>query len=98
MSSTNPNAPEPRRLPIRLPSPLWIFVGSMVSIFVGIGLWVAVPIYREQAARREIERVGGRFETRSGIHEVALDDSRATDATLAYLGRLPKFESLLLDN
>src|SRR5579863_7282786 len=64
MASRPPNQTNlgSRRFTIRLPSPIWIFVGSMVSIFVGLRLWVA---NREQADRDDIERLGGSIEMRS---------------------------------
>src|SRR5437868_11774313 len=105
---------KPRRVPYRPVRPLWVFVALIVLIFVGVCVWVFVPIYRERVARSEIERVGGRIEIRrvgawadtvnsegrkrSTFVEVALNDSQATDATLAYLDALPELESLLLDN
>jgi hypothetical protein len=107
IKSPNSTAGRRRWFSIVLRPPLWAFVGVVIAVFLGVGLWVAVPNYREHVARHEIERVGGRIEIRlrnfgnpdSGdLVEVVLSDSRATDDTLACLQRLPPFESLLLEN
>ena len=50
---------EPRRSSIRPPSPLWIGVAAVTVIVAGIGLRIGVPIYRQQMAIREVERLGG---------------------------------------
>jgi hypothetical protein len=59
MAATDPITPEPRRLSIRLPRPLWIAVAAGVLLVTGTGLRIGVSIYRQQAAIREIERRGG---------------------------------------
>src|SRR5262249_61895470 len=47
------------RRSIRLPRPLWIGMGAIVLVLTTIALRVGVPIYRQQVAIREIERLGG---------------------------------------
>src|SRR5579864_1082896 len=64
MSATAPLIPDPRRFSIRLPRPLWIGLATVVLVVVAVTLRIGVPIYREQAAIREIERVGGKTERR----------------------------------
>lgn len=59
MSATDPIAPEPRRISIRLPQPLWIGLAVVVLIGSAIGLQLGLPIYRRHVAIREIERLGG---------------------------------------
>ena len=54
---------ELRRSSIRLPRPLWIGLAAVVLIVGGVGVRFGVPIWRQQAAIREIERVGGSIET-----------------------------------
>src|SRR5262245_16369971 len=61
-----PLPPEPRRFSIRLPRPLWIGLAAVMLIVVGAGLQVGLPIWRQHAAIREIERVGGLVEMRPG--------------------------------
>ena len=53
---------ESRRFSIRLPRPLWVGAVALVLIVVAFGISFGVPIYRQQAARREIGRLGGRLE------------------------------------
>jgi ankyrin repeat protein len=59
--STTPNStpPEPRRLSIHLPRPLWIGLATVALIGASLGVRYGVPIYRQQVAIREIERAGG---------------------------------------
>jgi hypothetical protein len=66
MPATNPVTPEPRRSSIRQPRPLWIGVAAMVLLVAGGGLRIALPIYRQQTAIREIERLGGHVECARG--------------------------------
>lgn len=49
----------PRRLSIPLPRPLWIGLAAAVLIVASVALRFGLPIYRQQAAIRAIERVGG---------------------------------------
>src|SRR5258708_823101 len=65
MSDADPIAPEPR-FSIRLPRPLWIGLAAVVLVVVAVGLRTGVPIYRQQVALREIERLGGRAYTEKG--------------------------------
>src|SRR3977135_2036263 len=103
----DPTRPAPHSFPIQLPLPVWILMAVVVFVFFAILQWDPLPRYRERAARREIERVGGRIETRprepslkdaGALVEVALNDSQATNGTLAYLAKLPKVNALLPDN
>lgn len=66
MATTDPTTPESRRFSIRLPRPLWIGLATVVLVVVTIGLQFGVPIYRRHVAIREIERLGGKFETSKG--------------------------------
>ena len=59
MAATEPITPEPRRLSIRLPRPLWIGVATAVLVVTAVALQFGMPIYRRYVATREIERVGG---------------------------------------
>ena len=59
MSATDPIIPEPRRLSIRLPRPLWIGVATAVLVVAGVGLRIGLPIYRRAVAIREIRLLGG---------------------------------------
>ncbi len=68
MATTSPMptpAPSvPNRFLIRLPRPFWIGIAAVVIVASAIGVVVGLPAYRQQVAIREIERVGGRIETR----------------------------------
>jgi hypothetical protein len=57
MSDTDSITPNARRFSIGLPRPLWIGVTAFLLVVVAIGLHVGVPIDRQHAAIREIERV-----------------------------------------
>ncbi len=59
MSATDANTPELPRVSIRLPRPLWMGFATAVLVVLAIGLGVAVPIYRQHLAIREIKRLGG---------------------------------------
>src|SRR5262249_22199444 len=61
MSSTSdrPTLADPRRFSVPLPRALWIGIVAVVLVVVALGLQIGVPIYRQQVAIREIERVGG---------------------------------------
>jgi hypothetical protein len=61
MSTTEPNpAPAKSRcLSIRLPRPLWIGLATVVVVVVSLAMRVGLPIYREQVAAAEVERLGG---------------------------------------
>ena len=48
---------------LRLPEPRWIFLSTIVLVVVGTGLRFGIPVYREQVAIREIEKLGGRVWT-----------------------------------
>jgi len=63
MSATDPIPPGPRRFPITLPRPPWIGVATIVLIVVVVGLQLGLPVYRQHAAIREIERLGGLVQT-----------------------------------
>jgi len=56
MVASDPLPPEPRRFSIRLPRPFWLGMATVVLVVVAAGLRIGVPIYRQQAAVREIER------------------------------------------
>ncbi|MSR56513.1 MAG: hypothetical protein EXS05_02430 [Planctomycetaceae bacterium] len=62
----NPITGESRRFPIPLPNLLWLFLATVVLIIVAIGLQFGLPNYRQQAALREIERLGGSVQSREG--------------------------------
>jgi hypothetical protein len=65
MAATDPMTAEPRRFSIRLPRPLWIGLATVALIVVAVGLRIGVPIYRQNVAIREIERLGGKVERRA---------------------------------
>src|SRR5438477_8418728 len=62
MAPTDPVSSEPRRFAIKLPRPLWIAVATGVLVVLGMGLQLGLPVYRDHAAIREIERMGGTFQ------------------------------------
>jgi len=66
MATTEPITAEPRRFSFCLPRPLWIGLVTAVLVVVAVGLQFGVPIYRQQLALREIERLRGRVVTREG--------------------------------
>jgi hypothetical protein len=55
------SSPEPRRFSIPLPRPLWIGLAAVALVGVAIGLQVGLPIYRQNLAVQEIERLGGKI-------------------------------------
>jgi hypothetical protein len=61
-SAPNATPPERRRFSVRMPRPLWIGLAMVVSVVLAVGLHFGVPIYRQQPAIREIERLGGHVE------------------------------------
>lgn len=64
--SADPFTSETRRISIRLPRPLWIGLGTVVVVVAGVGLRIGVPIFRQQVAIQEIERLGGKVEMHPG--------------------------------
>lgn len=68
MTTVGPSAvaDESRRLSIRMPRPLWIGFAAVLLLLTSIGLCIGLPSYRQRAAIREIERVGGEFEIHLG--------------------------------
>jgi hypothetical protein len=65
-ASPNPMPSGKRRFTIRLPRPLRIAAAPVVLAVVAIGLHVGMPICRQRAAIREIERIGGRVSATLG--------------------------------
>jgi internalin A len=59
MVATDPMTAESRQFSIRLPRPLWIGAAMVVLIVISVGLRIAVPIYQQELAIREVERAGG---------------------------------------
>src|SRR5437868_14663256 len=57
---------EPRRFSIRLPRPLWIALVTVVVVISAVGVLFALPIYQQQMAVREIERLDGSIRTDNG--------------------------------
>jgi hypothetical protein len=66
MTDADPITPEPRRFWVRLPRPLWIGLTAIVLFFIGFGLRIGVPIYRQQEAIRELEGIDGRCHIEPG--------------------------------
>ena len=66
MSATDPGTPKPRRFAIRLPRPLWIGAATAVTAIMAVGLRFGLPVYRQQAAVRNVYTTGGWVTTRSG--------------------------------
>ena len=58
-TSDNSTAAARRRIVVRLPRPLWIGLAAVAVIVLAVGLRVGLPIYRQQVAVGEIERLGG---------------------------------------
>src|SRR5437016_14380497 len=57
-----PGVPEPSRLSISLPRPLWIFLATVVLVVGAAASWAAsvwVPYKREHAIVKLIESAGG---------------------------------------
>ena len=65
----DPMPSEPRRFSIDLPRPLWIGVATLAIFVVAVGLQFGLPIYRQQAAIQEIERIGGKVVTQDSCPE-----------------------------
>jgi len=68
MADELPNPPPPAdgRLSLRLPRPLCIGLVAALLILALVGMQLGVPIYNRCMALREIERLGGKIETRKG--------------------------------
>ncbi|MFN0053430.1 MAG: hypothetical protein ACKV0T_14700 [Planctomycetales bacterium] len=49
-----------------VPRPLWCVLATVMLIVVALALQFGVPIYRQQAAIREIERLGGAVDVSDG--------------------------------
>ncbi len=94
MATTNPDTSAIRRFSIPLPRPLWIGVAAVVLVVVAVGLRIAVPIYRQQVAIREITRLRGK------VRQVAWGPEwlrkRVTDAGVAQLKKLTCLEQVNL--
>jgi len=65
MAAADQIAPERRRFAIQMPRPLSIGVAAGVMV-VALGLHIGLPIYRQQVAIRDIERLGGEVTTNPG--------------------------------
>jgi Leucine Rich repeat len=67
MSASHPDPAmlEPRRFSIRSPTLAWIVLATVVLAVVAGGLGIGIPIWRQHAASREIERLGGSTEVRN---------------------------------
>ena len=64
--ATDPTAPEPRRLSIRLPHWGWFLLLTVALIIAGIGLSFWLPYYRQQRVIQEIETLAGSVRTERG--------------------------------
>src|SRR5258708_40187401 len=64
--SLDPTGDRPPRRQCWVPMSLRMFAGVLVALSAGRALLIGVPIYRQQVAIREIERVGGGYTTRPG--------------------------------
>jgi hypothetical protein len=62
----SPTHNEIRRSLIRLPRPLWIGLAATFLIVAAIGLGVGLPIWRQQVAIRDMERMKGIVTTTKG--------------------------------
>ncbi|HEY3966974.1 MAG TPA: hypothetical protein VGM05_20595 [Planctomycetaceae bacterium] len=67
MSSIPPTAdPTPslcRRFPVRLARPAWLFGAGITVVVVALALRLGLPVYRQDRAIREVERLGGVVQT-----------------------------------
>src|SRR5260370_28791516 len=63
MSASDQITPKRGRFSISVPRPVRIFAAMVVLIVVAIALQFGLPVYRQQAAIREIERAGGSVQT-----------------------------------
>jgi hypothetical protein len=88
MSATDPITPEPRRMSIRLPRPLWIGLFTGVLIVTATVLQIILPIWRQQRAIREIQRLGGRIVIENGGPEWLR--ARVGDEHMKYFDRVVK--------
>jgi hypothetical protein len=52
---------------ISLPRPLWIGMATVVLLAGSLALRVCVPVYRQQVAIREIQRMGGSVEREEAV-------------------------------
>jgi hypothetical protein len=86
MSATDPMTLDPRRFSIRLPRPLWIGLFTGVLIVVATGLQIILPIWRQQRAIREIQRLGGRMVIENGGPEWLR--ARVGDEHMKYFDRV----------
>jgi hypothetical protein len=57
-ASANATHPTSRRFTVRLPRPLWIGLVTLLLIVMSVGLRLGLPIYRQHAAVRAIQRLG----------------------------------------
>src|SRR6516165_6070854 len=64
MPATEPIIPDPRRLSLRLPRPLWIGVAAGALTVAAVGIQVGLPVWQQHVAICEVERAGARVETR----------------------------------
>ena len=55
---------EGRRFSLRLPRPLWIGLAAVLVVVVDVGMRTGLPIYRQSAAARKVEQLGGWAVTR----------------------------------
>jgi hypothetical protein len=67
MSAAHPDPAmlKPRRFSFQSPAAAWIVLATMVLAVVAAGLRIGVPIWRQQVASREIERLRGQIEVRN---------------------------------
>jgi Leucine-rich repeat (LRR) protein len=96
------------RFLIPLPRPRWIGVVAVLLLVASFGLHIGLPIYRQQAAISEIERLGGTIRTNYGspdlprcfdtVAAVDLSGTQATDDRLHLLGRFKDLEQLSLSS
>jgi Leucine-rich repeat (LRR) protein len=85
----------PGRPPYRLANLLWFGRVMAALIIVAVALRFAMPIYRQQLAVREIERLGGWFNSHAHYPD---DDTRMTVVGLEQLDRLISLQGLWLSN
>jgi hypothetical protein len=78
----DPAIRKPRRFSIRSPMASWIVLATVVLAVVAVGLGIGVPIWRQQAASREIERLGGLTDVRNDGPEWLQDFMGPKDAQI----------------